>query len=272
MLPHQVLKLLNVFDAFGFDSGSSRLSRDIRFTRCIYFVHVLIATFCTLFLFYLIVTFYPEVGFIEATNSFFQYFVGLSTYWIIILDSYVHRNTHEIFWTKVENFVSNSFGSSNNIPRSYMVKFIQFFSTTFLVFVIRVICGSHVDLTSDFLHQMYQTRMFYYFFCLLMIGFQLNTIEDEVTSCLSLVNINEIECSYWELERLKSIRERFHCVYEMINYVNKIFGWSHVAAISSCFYLLLTEMNWLYSRFDEFSYIFRIGKCFMYSFHEYLHS
>lgn len=55
------------------------------------------------------VTFYSGVGFVKATSSFLQYFVGSSTYWIIARDSFVHCDTHKNFWTKVECLYSSHF-------------------------------------------------------------------------------------------------------------------------------------------------------------------
>lgn len=70
MLPIQIVFLLNVFDVFGYNSGSSKLTEHRKITYFIYFVHILIATFLTFFKPYSMFEYYSALGKTERINEF----------------------------------------------------------------------------------------------------------------------------------------------------------------------------------------------------------
>lgn len=276
MLPKQVVHILNVFDACGFNSGTSKLSKNLVFIYIVHAIHLSMALVLTLFEFHLMTEYYPSLGLTEAISESLQYSAALNTYWLIILDSIIHRKSHQDFWQVLQQIDEYFYCQPNSVIRSYMLKFCVYFMKTISIMVIRLFISSFVDFIVDFayiaLFIICEIRMFYYLFCLEVLHFQMKMVENEVKIMMKILNlanikrnkslnIDVISASYaFEQQRLKWIRGYFHCVYKMMYLLNEVFGWSHVSGISFCFYYILTESNWFYIHFREISYTHRIGK------------
>lgn len=43
--------------------------------------------------------------------------------------------------------------------------------------------------------------------------------------------------------------------YEMVEHMNKLFSWSHVAAVLFCAHLILSDVNWFYMNYEECNFI-----------------
>lgn len=277
MLPNQVVHILNFFDLIGgFNSGTSDISKNLEATYVVYAIHVSLAVVLTLFEFHLMADYYPSLGLTEAISESLQYSAALYTYWLIILDSLLHRRAHQHFWEVLQQIDEYFSCQRNSVIHSYLLKLCVYFLKTLSIMVIRLFINSFVDFTVDFayisLFIVCEIRMFYYLFCLEILHFQMKMVEDEVKIMMKILNLANIRrnqalnidvisaCYSFEMQRLKWIRGYFHCVYKMMYLLNEIFGWSHVAAISFCFYYILTESNWFYIHFREISFTHRIGK------------
>lgn len=274
MLPSRIVCLLTVFDACGFYSGSTFLSKQRKYIFLVYFVHLSMVLFLTLFFCHLMIHFYPKLGVTEAISEFLQYSIGLMTYWLIIFDSFFHRHTHRNFYEILER-IYDRFYMSKFTLRSYVMKIVEYFFITLSIVVIRLAINNFVNTVIDFayavLFKICQLRIFYYIFCLEIVHSQLKTIECELKKIQgSVVAMNSIRSRasktsllyFFELHRLQLIRRHYDCVYQMIGNLNKHFGWSNVASISYCFYLFLTDMNWFYIRHHELSYAYCMGTSF----------
>lgn len=269
MLPSEMVFILNFFDICGFNSGSSKLSETQKIAYLIYFVHISMATILTFYEFCLVDDYYSLLGLSEAISESVQYSTALYTYWLIIFDSIVHRRAHKHFWIVLQRIDTSFSCQPIRSIRIYIVKIVIFSMKTVLVMVIRLTIGTMVGLTIDFayitLFVICEIRIFYYLLCLEVLHFQLKVVENEVKIMMTILNVSNFRkhqsaCYSFELERLKWIRGYIHCVYKMMDLLNQIFGWSHVAGISFCFYYLLTESNWLYIHFRELSHIHRFRK------------
>lgn len=280
MLPQQIYHILVFFDAFGFNSGSTHLSK---YQKIIYLAHILLAMMFVLLEIKIIFEYYPLLALTESISEFLQYFAALSTYWLTIFDSVLQQRNHRHFWLILERIDISFCGQQSFKFRNYLVKFIVYSIKTVVVIVLRLVFSLLIisviaDLAYTFLPIICEIRMFYYLFCLEVIHYQLNMVEKELIVMQRSFNViapNQLfQCSILkaspfytlELQRLKWIRDYFHCIYTMIDLLNNIFGWSHVAAISYCFYYTLTEINWLYLNFRNISYIRNIGKRSMHKF------
>lgn len=280
MLPQQILDILCYFDVCGVNSGSSKVSRNKRATYLIYFVHITTAILLSLFEFHLMSEYYPSLGLIEAISESLEYKAALYTYWLIILDSVVHRRVHEQFWNILQH-IDDCFSSQPKCAiRSYVVKFNLYILKTVSIMVIRLTISSITGFIIDFayivLFIVCEIRMFYYLFCLEILHMQLKIVEDELKTMMNILSLASFREDYssmgktitisaydkFEFQRMKWIREYYLCVYQMMCNLNEIFGWSHVGAIMFCFYYLLTESNWFYIHFDELSFTHRVGECF----------
>lgn len=207
--------------------------------------------------------------------SSIQYSASLYTYWLIILDSLLHRRAHQQFWEVLHQIDEHFSCQPKRVIHSYMLKFGVYIIKTISIMVIRLFVSSFVNFTVDFayicLFIVCEIRMFYYLFCLEVLHYQMKMVESEVEIMMKILNLANIRrnqslsmdvisaCYSFETQRLKWIRGYFHCVYKMMYLLNEIFGWSHVAGISFCFYYILTETNWFYIHFSEISVAHRIG-------------
>lgn len=262
--------ILHCFDVFGFNSGISYLSTNPHTIYCIYIVHVSIVTFATLFMFWMTVQYYSVMGFALATNEFGQYLICICSYWFVISESLFHRQSHRKFWLLLDHIDCHFSGQSKTQFRGYALKFIQFFLTTLLMFAIRMIwkiIDSKIDIMYNILFKICQIRLFYYIFCLEIVDIQLKMIEIETYNVVNLLKMKESQLlsidksiGLFALRRLKWIREYFYCIHEMIINLNEMFGWSHVTTTLSCFFLLLSEINWTYAHFHALPFAYRTGK------------
>lgn len=195
-------------------------------TCFIYIVHISIVSIATLFIFSLMVQFYSDMDLALAANEFIHYLAGVCTYWLIISESLIHRQSHKQCWLLLEH-IDRRFSFQSNVRyHCYALKFIQFFSTTLVMLAIRMILkfvDSKIDVIYNILFKMCQIRLFYYIFCLEVIGVQFKMIENEIHSTEHLVKVRKLRflpiqksVCLFALHRLKWIREYFHCVRKMI--------------------------------------------------------
>lgn len=273
MLPIQIVRILNVFDGCGFNSGSSNLSKNPKSIQLICYAHITIVVILTLFKFYLIVQYYPSLRLTEAISEIVQYSTALNTCWCIVLDNILHQNEHQGFWTVLQQIDTQFCSQSRCNFRNYLIKFIEFFSMKIIIIVVTMIVSfiSLVINTAYFvLFTMCAIRMIYYLFCLEVVHFQLKMIENELKT-MQIEHIDSFDeknsihkttrfCRF-ESQRFHWIRGYFHCVYRMVDFLNKSFGWSQVAGIIFCFSFVLTEFHWIYIHFNDLRLAHRIGKC-----------
>lgn len=229
-------------------------------------IHTMVAVWLTILRIQFSIDNYDFLCSIEGVNDSIQYFVPLFTYWMTIFDSISQRNTHKHFW-KVFQRLSNH---CNISLRSYTIKIIEFFAVTLAI--------THAldwerEFTSFFfmlpyvvVTRMFQIRIFHYLLCLEVIHFQLVTIEGEIRTLIRYSNLRKCHSamlgglSIDEIQKLKSIRKSVVNVYGMVDCLNQVFGWSHLGAILCAFYLVLTDINWIFTL--EMTVLFSICECF----------
>lgn len=256
MLPRHLIYILSFFDIFGYRTGVTMLSIRKTTASFILFVHFVLALLFTSIGFHLIVELSPLVGLIELINELIQYTVGVFTYWFIIFDSFFQHQYHLRFWKFLQK-IDDKFCSQHLGMSFYIGKLIEFFTTSISLFTLLYFINTFPNLKIIFVYMalfsLCQIRLFYYIFCLTIIHHQLKMIENEliVMKRVSSLKYNQFHgksSSYsYEFQRFKWFREYFYCINEMIKLLNKIFGWSQVAAVLCCFYFCATNLNWFYS-------------------------
>lgn len=275
MVPIQIIRMLNVFDCFGYNSGWSRVSKRKRNSYLISAVHSLVATFFVFYEFRLAKIYYSRMILSEAISECLQYTAALYTYWLIIFDSCFLHHTHKQFWDTVDYIDQHFYDQIEFTLRSYMMKFIIFLIKTMISVVVRMMgnsfAGFEIDTPYVVLFTICDLRMFYYLFCLEIVYFQLKVIElksEKIKSLLNPKNHGEIRKMRHSAhigivssksQHMKWIRDYSHCVHEMVCLLNKIFGWSNVATISLCFCFLLTEIYWYYVHHDV-SFLYKFSE------------
>lgn len=272
MVPNKIFRFLIFFDVCGFNTGSSQISNNRKMLYFIYFVQILLAALITIYKFYLMIYHYPLLPLAAAMSLSLQFLVPLYAYWLIIFDSILYRRVHRQFWRTLQHIDKHFHDQSSFSCWLLIAKFIELFTATTLVISALMVINSNnfaqvrIVITSTFLIKICQVKLFYYIFCLEVVEFQLKMIEHELFVLKGVVNVEdarkyhpllvaEISAFYtFLLRRLKWIRGYLHCVHKMINCLNEMFGFSHVAVIFFCYIFLLTDLTWCY---DTFAFISR---------------
>lgn len=250
MLPNRIIRILNFFDIFGYNSGTSKLTKNRRVAHFICFVHILLVFVFAWCKVRLILKLIHAMRWVEFFNQMLKYSAALYTFWLVIFDAIFQQRSHRHFW-KILQMINAHFAPQNTVNIvPYMRKFVVFFSITISSILIFYFSTKAHNRTIDvrapvfmnfiILIRLCQLRVFYYVFCVEMVDCQLKMIKNKLKSVKSQMNFSStMRDFHW-------IRGYFHCVYEMATHLNEMFGWSHVAAVSFCFYLLLSDLNWFY--------------------------
>lgn len=274
MLPNKIKCILTFFDLFGYNTGSTILSKKQKIAFIICLVHILLSIRITITQFDSIS--WSSYGFLQILNQCLQYSVALFTIFFTIFDAIVHRKAHKRFWIIVQCIDENFYSQSRFRFGCYIIKFVEHFSMMSLcTFLLTTVSNNIFFIMICVIDIISEVRVFYYIFCLEILYFQLKMIEIEMKTIQNSLkqikqerldstklSVSSIHYSF-ELKRLKWIRGYFGCVYEMANILNDIFGWSHVAAFLFQFNQLLTDLNWMYmDDMSTSSTVQSIGKIF----------
>lgn len=266
MLPKKVLLILYFFDVCGYCTKSTALTKSKIVRKLIFTVHILSATFFTLYLARLAFDLYPLIGLGGTINEMLQYIVGLFTYWLIIFDACLHQNKHQHFWQVIEQIDKEFCSRAPNVS-NYLWYLIEYFSVTILLFTLiyfsKILPQVAFTICAFWtLIIICQLRAFYYIFCMEAVIWQLKMIEHEIIvmkhRSLTLANCNKLthfvtpRTFYtFDFKRFKWINGYYDYVIEMTKSLNDVFGWSQVASILFYFYSLATDINWYYINFSK---------------------
>lgn len=268
MLQRQLLYILTFFDVWGYETGFSMLSNSRNGKFAVIFVHILFAITFTLYEFRLMFELFTLMGILNTINEAIQYTAALFTYWLIILDSFVYHGQYKIFWTILER-IDDQFSSQHMDLQNYLWRFIEYILISTILYVLIIISNAFPKSNSVFVFYLliiiWQIRMFYYILYLEIVLYQLKTIESEVLMMRKMLNIARDRKLYqldihrtsifhlFESKRMKWIQEYYCCVGTMIELLNTIFSSSQAATILFSFYSFVTDLNWIFANFDEFS-------------------
>lgn len=260
MLPGRILCMLNLFDLFGYNTGSSKISTNRRAIRLINVLQILLAIIFILCHIRISFIFTSRLRWIEAVNQALQFSVTLYAYLLIVLDSQLQRKKHKRFWEIVEVIYASCKCRYVFSSRCYVLMLIEyFFVTNFLSLFAILFNNMPFDPSIIFyvvLIKLCHLRVFYYIFCVKVLNFQLKLIKSK----LKLMKNQAPNATTFLEHQLKLVRELHQCVYEMCSLLNDFFGWSQVIGVSFCFYFFLANFNWLLTRFLNFSLLYASGR------------
>lgn len=255
----QIEYFLNFFDICGFISGRSNLFWTRKAKNIITCVHILLAVLFTInqYVYFNLYSSYFES--FEIISELVEGVMSLCTYYFIILDANLYRRTHKYFWDILwcidKNFRHRFFCNSVSIPRNFTIKFLGFGLFTILLFL-RYILFDFLELFTMFIYfilvKICQIRVLYYLFCMEVINCQSKNIAHGIME-IQIIAANHMKqpVSSFDMQRFKWIRWYFYYVYDMVNALNDVFGWSQVALISISFYCAFTEFNYLFIHFRD---------------------
>lgn len=261
MFPKRIRFLLNFFDICGFYTETKEKTKSR-----IFIVHSLWAFILTCFC--VACSTEPMIlgdGLPYLVNELLQIMNGMLTYWVIIVESYVQRETQRKFW-RIYRFIDTMKTScTRKFLRIYYFKFVEYLV---VVAIIQLYFTQHFThyvkhyslfrICYLFSQIIYQYRVFYYLFYLELIKFELKMIKNELKDMVSLSQFQHsfARCTrrrhkrcYNSMRRstensLKRISSYCQLVFELTKCINQIFGWSNFTTVLYSFHLPLTDGNW----------------------------
>lgn len=259
MLPKRIECFLKVFDAFGFNTQATSLSNGQKLSHSINWTHILIAVLLIINEVIFFSSFYYYYGLYETLNEIVECSASLCGYWLIIFDSLLYRRAHRRFWMIFQRINKPIHRHSNVIPRSYVIKIVEFYTANILISCIswQTLPGSSFlsYVIYIFPIKICQLRLFYYVFCLEIVLYEMKMLQNEIkhmdniANCCSNADRMDPSSSF-ESHRIKWAR-KYDSIEEMVNLLNEIFGFSQVGTVLFCFYVQFTDLNYFYIHFDE---------------------
>lgn len=254
MLSNQIECILNLFDIFGYNSGSSQLSRNQKTACFIYIMHILLAIFYTIYAIQSMIM-VPGIRMIVLINAAFVYISAVSAYWFIVFDSIFHKRENQLFWIFLKR--NNEFLTDLN-TMCFKLKLAVYICTTISCVLLYILTSDVSIGLTMFLHSILikicEIRVFYYLFCLDVLYHQLKIIVQKLEMIKTKINF----CI--DSNEFKWIRLHYNCVYQMANLLNDVFGLSQVTGISYCFYITLTNINYLLVSYNDIPPLNALGK------------
>lgn len=243
MLPKQINFILKICDFLGFYTESSPknckpvFNYVFRMLSVIYFAY-------QLFKYHSLLEWYLDKA-LDVLNVVMQSYGTLLTYCVIIVDSLIHRRTHQNFWMISEKSYKLRGDQQQCLWWNFVFKFTEFHSTAFLITLVNLIHFKSHAFNLFFiiiLFKICHSRIFHYLLYLEIIQIKLKIIQIE---CKASILIGTAK------ESTKIIRELYQMILEMVENLNDIFGYSHLVTVLYCFYFVLTDLNWAYVYFSK---------------------
>lgn len=267
MFSSRTRNILIFFDICGFNTRLTNLSNNQKLSFLVNLVQILLAISLMLFKFFTVRILFFSLGTMETINEYIEYSSSLYAYWLIIWDSIQYRQQNKLFWAFHQK--QETYMNQHSNFRCYFLKLYEFFIARIIITLIKIVSdristsGFKISLAGYIAYTipvfLCQMRLFYYLFCVEIIDSHLKNIEFELKL---LKHSNENSICLSELHRLKWIRRYYNNVYEMVNILNEIFGWSQAASILFCFYSTFTDFNYFYIHFHNLSLL---NACSMFS-------
>lgn len=176
--------LLKFYELNGFHHPVWTRHRQIKFS--ILTMHLVLLTYFTQSGVRFVLTVYQISKYIRDLNFFsFVFFYGavISTYWMIIIESFSRKAAQEIFWNIVGDF--NESKEWRTFERTYIFKF----GAHLIRFMISFLFATQHNNTIARLNYyvpvfICANRLFYYLLCINIIKFELQKISNVLNSCL----------------------------------------------------------------------------------------
>lgn len=244
MLPKRIEYILILFDAFGYNSGSTKLSNSRKAALIIYTMNLSMLLYFTFVKVQFIFALLSWYHLMEVINYTLQYSAGLYAYWFIILDSILHRELHHNFWLILHRMNMLNSHQHNFSVRCCVLKFLEYLLVSLMCVITMLLIS--VGKANQFAFSYHSVisicavRVFYYVFCLEILHFHLTIVDENI-----IKNKNKLRFLI-TTHRLKWIRELYSKCYEMTICLNKTFSFSQIVVVSFCFHQILSNLNWFY--------------------------
>lgn len=244
-LSEPIKLLLNIFDVLGFftELPPNNFLQKLRYACSVFYVG------------YFISFTYNEpqtMQFSQALNANMQFFSGFFTYTVIFIDAFTHRRVQRRFWTHVQQFYRSLSVSSNQCKwKRIILKILMLliaFTLNGLAVTWRLSRTSTAQIwTAIIATRMYQVRIMQYMIYMEIVRGNIKRMRTQMTQ------INNFPTK--TKQTLKKIRTIHEMMWHMVNCLNEIFGYSQVLVVLLCYFLALTNLDWMYIALREYTSI-----------------
>lgn len=258
MFPWVIESFLHVCDWFGLCAEYFHQNNSFiyRYPRTIFIVHILNAVVVSITMCYLVFIRLFEsnpVGFANECSKFVC--LGL-VYCLVIIEAAPNRSRKREFWQLYEHIrtISPPNIKRNITQRRFSIKCILFSS----LFIFQAVATSKplwsqsprymeillFQLCDFLLFTVQQLQIFFYVFCTNLLSDELNAFNQNLEEVLKDLKLNRksslLHC------KLTATCHHYYLVQMMAQYLNEIFGWSHLMAILNCFLGFVACFNFIY--------------------------
>lgn len=180
-------------------------------------------------------------------NFTFFYTMALLSYWTLMIESYAQKSVQKRFWEIFGqmNGSGHRFNQNCSLKQLYLCKFLIHL-ILFIVMLLVSVQDKNTTATAVMTYYvllfMCNNWLFYFLFYLILIKFELEQIRNYLPTS---------NCEDVDLKNLKRAHNHYQHVYEMIDCVNRFFGWSQCVTILLSFYTILTYCNFIYQLIDR---------------------
>lgn len=229
-----------------------------------------------------------------TVNIVIQYTCILFTYWVIIIESSTKCEIQQQFWQIYECMNHRRRAQKPSHFSVYSIKLMEFFivivpvQVCFLIFWM-IFVGNFFFFRLAYLYSITvnQCRVFNYLFYVNVVKCELDSMENDLQDITELINspiIQPVRSTDQTIDfidtknRLNGIYGYYQQIYELSDYINRIFEWSHFITVLFCFQLLLSDGNWalltIHERGGSMGYLYgkfmKLDKGTKYYFNQFL--
>lgn len=257
MFSRRVSFIIRFFDFWGSFTEYSYSPGYQKVIQIVFILHICFAVFSTLFIGYVLVSI-NSLKLLDKINEFIQYQYSLHSYYISLIETYLHRKEQRSFW-KIYEQIDDKSGFKCH---SYSLKLIEF---VVVVFAANVICIYLTDieinvwLVYTILSVINNVRLFYYIFYLELIKSELKFVEKQINE---MIELSHFSYAYGQHRNrhFKDIRIRYSIICDLIDHLNEIFSSSNFSTILYHFLFLFTSFNYAYLHLTDYSVFYYAGK------------
>lgn len=257
MFSRRVSFIIHFFDFWGSFTEYSYSPRFQQVICIVFMLHICFAVFSTLFIGYVLFSI-KSLKLLDKINEFVQYQYSLYSYYIFLIESYLHRQEQRSFW-KIYEQIDDKSGFKCH---SYSRKLIEFFV---VVFAANVICIYLTDVETNvwivytILSVVNHVRLFYYIFYLELLKSELKFVEKQIREMIELSRFSYAYNQHRN-RHFKDIRIRYSIICDLIDHLNEIFSLSNFSTMLYHFLYLFSILNYAYLHLTDYSVFYHAGK------------
>lgn len=178
---------------------------------------------------------------LDVMNFSLYFITCIITCWLIFYDSYTKQAFQIKFWKQIMLVEQGCFEKMKLYKWIYLVTLALIIFIDTFIFVFALLDKSSSDLKGKMVHFIFlcitDNRTMFYILHLETIAYQLRKIE--------------IQLKRLKVHNFRLFRKNYALVYEMSNYINSIFGLSHLALILISFHTSVTFLCLLYRQVNK---------------------